>query len=328
MESDTYVNIAPSGQGLVNVVDLIRPEGQMYSIATYKNLKPGVVFEVIAPDYVFGVEIREKDIVLLRCGTAIIVPLAEPSNREKGFIYSVGWSPTTIQLHIQDSEGRRGYEAPTAWTYPPQSLKRWARERALISTDKYDSEAHLLEAVMDQFQKLRQRFQDIGGTNGFWDIHRDGQRIVKRVPKHEPDIHPTIRHLLDDLEITKNFQIVPEYHTGTGRLDFLISAPLVTGKIGRVCVEFKNAHSKDLAHGIQSQLPNYMESTSTDFGIYVVLDYGADYPFNPNGFQADGFPGKIESLDTALNLGAGSTRRKYLRFIVLPVGQTPPPSKN
>lgn len=272
-------------------------------------------------------EIRKQDVVLLRNDTMIIVPLAEPRNRGQHFLLNFGWEPTTLHLNITDAEGPRGHSATTSAAFPPHSLRQWARRKALIPTVVYDSERHLFEAVMDQLYLLQRSLKDTNGINGFWDLQYAGKKITKGSPKRETDVHPTIRLLFDNLEIIKNFQIIPEYPTGNGRLDFLITAPLKDGATGKVCVEFKNAHSNDLATGLMVQLPEYMDTTRTDSAIYAVLDYHAPHNFKSEAFKIENFPGKIDSLEMALNIGASETGRKFIRYIILPVGPTVPPSK-
>lgn len=52
---------------------------------------------------------------------------------------------------------------------------------------------------------------------------------------------------------------LPESQSGSGRMDFMFAATLGSGEPVTVCAEFKVAHSKDLAHGLESQLLAYMD---------------------------------------------------------------------
>lgn len=327
MGQEIRVEITDACRGSLNTTNIIGAEFEGFMVLGYPNMSPGVLFEVVADGYVLGVEIREKDIVLLRNDTVIIVPLADLRNRGQHFLLNVGWGPTTLRLHITDADGPRGYTASTIPTFPPHALRQWARRKALIPTVVYDSEKHLFETVMDQLYALQRSLKDTNGINGFWDLQYAGQKVTKRSPKRETDVHPTIRLLFDNLEIIKNFQIIPEYQTGNGRLDFLITAPLKDGSTGKVCIEFKNAHSNDLATGLMIQLPEYMETTHTDYAVYAVLDYHSPYNFKSKKFRIENFPGKIDNLEMALNIAASETGRKFLRSVILPVGPTTPPSK-
>lgn len=321
------VGIAPPCQGILNKVNLIAAEFEGFMVLGYLNMSPGILFEVVADEYVLGIEFRENDVVFVRNDTAIVASFGHPASRGQQLVLNYSWSPNEISLHLTDEDGHRGHTASTAPTFPPQSLRQWARREALIPVVTYDSNTHLFEAVMDQFYKLQQSLRDTNGINGFWDVQYEGQKIAKKSPKRETDVHPTIRLLLYDLEIIKNFQIIPEYPIGGGRLDFLIMAPLRDGTIGKVCVEFKNAHSDDLANGIMVQLPEYMDRTGTDYGVYAVLDFGAAHSFKSRRFQIEKFSDEFDSLEMALNIGASESNKKFLRPVILPVGPSTPPSK-
>jgi hypothetical protein len=108
---------------------------------------------------------------------------------------------------------------------------------------------------LDQLHHLRLKTVDTYSINGFWDVQYEEQKIVCRKPKREADIHPLIQMLLYDRDVLKALEVTPEYPTGGGRLDFLVSGRTTTGEIVRVCVEFKLAHASDLAHGLKTQLP-------------------------------------------------------------------------
>ena len=106
-----------------------------------------------------------------------------------------------------------------------------------------------------QFLNVSARF----GENGM---------IVSRSPKREVEIHQTIHCYLSDQALLRSFQVIPEFKTGVGNVDFMILGQLSNGDSVKVCVECKNAHSPDLIHGLTKQLPSYMENTLSGSGIY------------------------------------------------------------
>jgi hypothetical protein len=108
-------------------------------------------------------------------------------------------------------------------------------------------------------------------NRAFWDFGYKGLTIESRIPKKETGIVSILHGLLFDIAAAKNFQILPEHPAAGGRLDFLISGILRTGKVVKACVEFKHAHSSELEHGFSSQLPAYMQGEAARFGIYCVL---------------------------------------------------------
>jgi hypothetical protein len=72
-----------------------------------------------------------------------------------------------------------------------------------------------------------------------------------------------------------SIDVVPEYTTGAGRLDFMLIANVKNVGLGKICMEVKSAHSSDLVDGLIGQLPTYMKNKNVNLGIYVVLWYGA-----------------------------------------------------
>lgn len=66
-----------------------------------------------------------------------------------------------------------------------------------------------------------------------------------------------------------NIDISPEAHMGGGPIDFKFSV----GYNARVLVEMKRSGGT-VVHGYEKQLEIYKEAARTNFGIFVVIDYG------------------------------------------------------
>ena len=79
-------------------------------------------------------------------------------------------------------------------------------------------------------------------------------------------------------------ELIPEYQTGVGNLDFIFIGKIKNNGLSKICVEFKNAHSVDLVHGLEHQLPDYMRNTGSNYGAYCVLYYKGDW-FNEPDFS-------------------------------------------
>jgi hypothetical protein len=92
-------------------------------------------------------------------------------------------------------------------------------------------------------------------------------------------------------------------------------------------VEFKLAHSDDIAHGILVQLPEYMARVGTDYGIYCVLDFGAAHPYSRSKFKIPNFDDASAPLDFILPIAAAETGRPYLRPLIVDVSRKVAPSK-
>ena len=174
--------------------------------------------------------------------------------------------------------------------------------------------------MTDAIQSIEDKVATLGLQNPFWNITYKGARITSRQPKRETDIHPTIHGLLFDVALAKNLEIVPEYPVAGGRLDFLMSGVLKTGKIVSVCVEFKLAHSgSDLLHGLLKQLPAYMQAKGSDYGIYCVMFFKGQYFDQPVEYDKS----SLQFLLHKERIVAGHTN---IRELILDFSYTKPPS--
>jgi len=325
--AEVGVGIAPSLRGDFGLLDLIVPEATLYFVFGYDGMTAGRLFLVQGPGYTLDLHTSHECLELVRNGYQAKVPLAHPSRRTGNLMTTILWGQTRLHLSISDRDGTREDTCNTPPSFPPHALREWARRQALAPNVNYESGEILYEAVLDQLQHLRDKIVDANAINGFWDIEYDGNKIVTRKPKHEPDILPQIRLLFYDLEIQKGLQVIPEYPTGAGSLDFLICGRTSANHVVKVCVEFKLAHAADLAHGFKVQLPEYMAHTATDYGIYCVLDFGSAYPANTSKFHIPGFNSDESSLDLFLSLAHVGTGRRYLRSLIIDVSKRVVPSK-
>ncbi len=84
-----------------------------------------------------------------------------------------------------------------------------------------------------------------------------------------------------------SIEVSTEYQTGVGNLDFMFMGSVKNKGVAKICAEFKNAHSKDLLHGLEYQLPAYMKNKNVEHGTYCILDFrgeGFDQPNVDEGF--------------------------------------------
>jgi hypothetical protein len=208
-------------------------------------------------------------------------------------------------------------EIATLPTLPPIILIAWAREQAILPVVSYASAASAFEAVILALQGVNDTIDTVGMQDSFWDIGREGNRIVSKVPKYEPDIQHTMHGCFRLTAMAKTLEVAPEYPTGGGNLDFLFTAPLDGGGMTSVCVEVKRAHSADLVHGMIEQLPRYMRSKGCVHGVYVVLDFrGADFD-EPSDLDLE-----LHLQQEAMKAGVAG-----IRVVVLNLGKTSSPSR-
>ena len=82
-----------------------------------------------------------------------------------------------------------------------------------------------------------------------------------------------------------SIEVVPEYHNGSGSLDFCLLAQIDDSGIEKIAVEFKRAHSTKLIHGIETQLRCYMQTIKATYGIYGVFWFKGDSFDKPLNYE-------------------------------------------
>ena len=103
-------------------------------------------------------------------------------------------------------------------------------------------------------------------------------------PIKEKKAQPIIFNMIRYLAEKKGIQISREVEAANGGLDFYFSYNIGT-EILKVCVELKNAHHTELAHGIESQLPLYIRDMGKKEGIFLVLWYKNDRFNKPKAYD-------------------------------------------
>jgi hypothetical protein len=147
--------------------------------------------------------------------------------------------------------------------------------------------------------------------------------MISRTPKDEIEIHPTIYCLLYDQSIISSFEVIPEFKTGKGNLDFLLTCKTNDMETCQICVEFKNAYSDDLVNGITRQLPKYMRNCEANYGIYCVLDYRGVWFSKPDLSDNQ----DIKVLLTSEELNAYDPIHEYISLITLNLAKPKSASK-
>jgi len=97
------------------------------------------------------------------------------------------------------------------------------------------------------------------------------QMRLPAIPKKETDIHPTLHVFLYELLIQYGIQVVRESDEGIGSLDLCCLYTTQHEKAVSISIEIKLAHHKRLRHGIEKQLPAYMQARKCKHGLYVIL---------------------------------------------------------
>lgn len=290
IKSEPSVRINPSFNGVLTYENLLSNEGSIVFILKNDNVSRGGLFwEVSFESYIFtfSINIDRKSLVLERNEALCILPFdGMPMNVD--LIVIITWSHNALSIYISTRKGntpqlKDSNTVKTNSTFIPTEIISWARKKALIPIKIYQSEEILRNTVISCFENIQNKIND-SDVSQFWDITYDGNRIQDRKPKKEVHIHPTIKSLLYDQAILLSLQIIPEFKTGVGNLDFLIIGRLKNGNNSRICIEAKNAHSPDLYHGIENQLLDYMTNTNSKYGIYLIYNFEGEW-YNNSSYK-------------------------------------------
>jgi hypothetical protein len=344
-----YVDQELIDQGVTRI-SLIRPTCTATMMAPCTPLPPSyshIYFLVQAEEYLlaFGRKgnryfFRRNDV----CVSLPIPPLRVIKAQEMAI--AVVWRLDEIGITGYLASNKRKRARPkwaarsrdwkeTVPTVPPNSLYVWARKRLLISERNYARPGQVFNVVIDALQALNEDISMTSDLAGFWDEQRDGNKVVKLIPKREPIITRHIESRLRDITLQKNIDIMREVEIGNSKLDLLFSAPLADGNTVKVCVEVKKAYAGDLAHGLSIQLPEYMRRLGTDYGVYCVIHFGENYQHQVEPFKdlvnSPSFESNIElyrsNLGTLLNVSLSGLPFRNLVATIIDVSRKPPASQ-
>ncbi len=173
---------------------------------------------------------------------------------------------------------------------------RWLRQAELARAQRLhippsledirrlDPPAHssrgLQQRVLVALERTQQRLDgDHTIYREFFDVVREGNKILRRTRKHEPEATRLLIH--DLLRELPGCHLQPEAsaHSGEDQPDALIVGPPSPGmKPPLVKLEVKWADHKELRTAMDEQLGRYLKTDPDACGIYLVLHYAADIP--------------------------------------------------
>jgi hypothetical protein len=233
----------------------------------------GVMWRVHCDDYVFEAGLQDGSFYLRRNGQEARTKATAGRIEACSvlFTWSPEWLRVSLTARIAGGDGSASFvdrhELRTPPCLAPNRLIGWARETMLAPVTAYPTEADFRDTVLTAISLLGDTISMTGMQRSFWDAQRDGNSVIARRPKTEPECLPLIHALLASVAIQKSLEIAPEHPSGSGALDFLITGPLTNQERAKACVEFKMAHNDRLEHGLLTQLPEYMRANASDFGI-------------------------------------------------------------
>jgi hypothetical protein len=136
-------------------------------------------------------------------------------------------------------------------------IKRKLPRFNIIETNK-DSLMDFVEKIIGQFKK------NVESNEGYFLLFNDNGQ-----PRGERAIQTFFWCVAENIcKFSVNApDISPETKTGRGFIDFKFSK----GYTNKVLVEVKLAKNDKLYHGLEKQLPTYLESSDIDWGFYLVI---------------------------------------------------------
>lgn len=267
----------------VSPTDLLKPKGKINYMTLDSSFnffqESGVLFEVTGENFHFNFSINSESLSIERNGFKVsLTPEMFPDGKLLFFL--MGWSTNKLILLSGYRENEETIEVlqeiETIPTIAPMSLKRWAKEQSLIQTSIYKSVDNLRDAVYQTIADLKDKIEDTGSGESFWDYQYKGNAVTKKTPKKEPLAQLLFKPMLVTDLFFRGLEIFRENKTSSGDIDFTITGAVEGIGSVSMCIELKNAHSKELENGLLNQLPDYMRSQQSEYGAYCVLNYNID----------------------------------------------------
>lgn len=123
-----------------------------------------------------------------------------------------------------------------------------------------------VEDVYGVAYTICQKFKTLIEVNGLHDLLYDSNKQ----PKHERAAQLLFFGIADSYCTANNIDLSREVNNGRGPVDFKLSR----GAKEKVVVEVKLTSNGQLKHGVEKQLPIYMDQENTHRAIYLVIDNG------------------------------------------------------
>lgn len=312
--ADSLVTITPALKGAIVPSDLLKTEATLHFVTDAASIQQGgFIFQVIHKDFIFSLSFQNNAIVLQRNEIVSVLTLDEllrPLNRILVFVV---WSANNITLDCGISpDHRKRAELQTMPIAPPIELIRWARKNNLLEVPIYTSEESFREKVYSCLDSVNDKIREADAFKSFWNIGYEGQKIISRHPKKEVELQPLIHCLLSDQMLQGNIEIIPEYKTGEGNLDFLFIANVSGVGMCKICAEFKLAHSDDRERGLLVQLPAYMDVSKAKYGAYCILNFKGEW-FSKPTIKGDE---KLDIYMQKVRVGSSNPAHENIRIFI------------
>lgn len=152
----------------------------------------------------------------------------------------------------------------TEFTSPSLNIIHDLRLNNLLNCKNYKSASDVFTTIIDSIDFAEAHIQKFGAEKYFW--NNSGGKYS---PMREPEISRQFAPHLQSQGASRNFDVFCEPVSGSGNVDFHVTAPLTGGRLAKISIEAKKAESTDLVMGLSKQLPEYMRTGESDYGIFL-----------------------------------------------------------
>lgn len=318
-------DICQGFKGAFTAKDFLTSEGTLLFTIDKKDMGTGGgIFQIIDKEFIFLFDFNGQELLLRRNNVSSLVTLEEFEDDIPLTIF-VMWNFNKLTIKCRQDEKIKTVSVPTTPTAPPATLINEVRKQNLIPNTEFKSEEEFRQKICSCLQSIQEKINETNGAlSSFWDYERgDNGKITKRTPKRETNAQAIVQCLLSDQMLMSSIDLVPQYETGEGNLDFMFIGNIKDKGLSKVCAEFKNAHSRDLEHGLMIQLPTYMRNKNSKYGFYCVLNYKGEWFDQPN-FD-DSF--KIDLELSKKQLASTDPIQEDIRLMVYDLGKQKSASK-
>jgi hypothetical protein len=289
VKQEPIILFSPNLKGTISLPDLLNSEGTIQFVIKPKSMSNEVQFQVIAEGFVFILSFDNGSFIFQRNGQTLVLDSNKIIKNNVHMLVTAMWSKDRLCLNYYNGTTLKT-ELLTDLTEPPSRLIKWARKNNLMPVTVYRTEEEFRQKVHSCLLSINHKIMEADAFKSFWNIAYDGNKIIERKPKKEVELQPLIHCFLSDQMLLSNIEIIPEYKSGEGNLDFLFIGSVEGIGLCKFCAEFKLAHSKDLNNGLWNQLPRYMAVSEATYGAYCVLNFKGDWFEEPklnNGKSLD-----------------------------------------
>ena len=271
--------ISDSFKGYLTNSDLLMNTGSLcFKINKNEIQNGGFLFSIAYEKFIFNLQLYQNSFSVQRNSYISVLTLDNlPS--DKNLFFTLTWSFSNLNLYCKYGKEISEIlktEIETKPIVPPNELINWCKKNNLLEIVEFESEEEFREKIHSCLLSIQNKVFESGSYSQFWNIEYSGFKKTNEKPKREIEVQPIIHALLSDQLLMSSIEIIPEYKTSEGNLDFLFIGKIKNKGNKYFFAEFKNAHSKKLEDGLLNQLPTYMQNKNINYGAYCILNYDDD----------------------------------------------------